>query len=281
VSITTKALIVSLRISQWTGRKLDKDATETVETEYKTEKQVGNYTKKLLPSAAELKAIERCASGIRQYFAEQTLPWCMDGSRILAAQNYMAFTAQYRILKAEFDAAVSTFIRKYPDLKAQAWSQLGKMFNDDEYPTQSRLETAFSCEVTFMPVPDVGDFRVQILDSEKEAFMQRMREVENDAMRDCWNRLYDVVAKATYKLRDPNAIFRDSLIENIHEVCALLPRLNISDDPKLEEMRIKVEGIVAKMQPDTVRENAHARNEAVDKLSDITSKMSAFMGVIK
>lgn len=278
MSITQKALIVSLRISQWTGRKLDKDATDTVESEYRTDKRVGNYTKKLLPGASELENIQRLASSIRQFFYEQTLPWCSDGSRILAAQNYMDFTEQFRKLKADFDAATEVFLGQYESLKWDARMKLGDLYREDEYPTRVRLQTAFNCEVAFMPVPDVGDFRVQILDSEKEVFLKQMRDVEQMAMKECWQRLYDVAYKAASKLRDPNAIFRDSLIENITETCALLPKLNISDSPELERMRTEVEGLVAKMQPDIVRHSPVARNAAVESLDEITLKMSAYMG---
>lgn len=281
--LANKALVVSLNISQWTGRKFDKTATETVVTEHKTEREAGNYTKKLLPGAKELAEISRLASSIRLFFYENTLPWASDGARIIKSTAYMDFTKAFRKRKAEFDHAVTEFIREYPALRDQARSKLGELFRETEYPTAARLENAFSCDVSFMPVPSVDDFRVEILDSEKDEFLKRMAEVETNAMRECWTRLHDVVSRAASTLASQRsdgkpAIFRDSLIENIQELCGLLPKLNVTDDPALEAMRVEVERIAAGISPDDCRKSVDARTEAARKLDDITSKMSVFMG---
>ncbi len=278
MSLATKALLVNIRISQWTGRKLDKEATGTVETTYSTEKHAGNYTKKLLPGAKELAEIQRLAGAIRAFFYEQTLPWETDGARILSSKNYLDFTAAFRAKKEAFDRAVSEFISAYPALKEAARAKLGTLYRDGEYPTASYLVSAFSCDASFLPLPDVSDFRVEILDAEKNDFLSRMANVESAAVRECWTRLHDVVAKAATKLQDDKAIFRDSLIDNITEICALLPKLNVTDCPDLEAMRVNVEKLVSGISADAVRESVDARKDAAAKLDDITAKMSAFMG---
>jgi uncharacterized protein YozE (UPF0346 family) len=278
MSIANKCLLATLNISQWTGRKLDKKATGTVEATHATTGKVGNYTKKLLPGAAELAEVSRLAGAIRTFFYTQSLPWHTDGSRIISNANYLEFTAKFRAHKSEFDHSVSEFLTAYPMLRAQAKAKLGDLFNETEYPTVSGLAQRFACDVSFMPVPDIGDFRVEILDSEKRAFLDSMATVERNAMRDCWSRLHDVTSKAAAKLSDPTAIFRDSLLENVLEMCALLPRLNITDDSDLELMRRKVESAVSKLSADTCRENPHVRASAATDLDSITRAMSAFMG---
>ena len=52
-------------------------------------------------------------------------------------------------------------------------------------------------------------------------------------MKEAWQRLYDVVKHASDKLNDPTGIFRDSLVQNINDICGVLPRLNFADDPNL------------------------------------------------
>ena len=78
--LTNRALLATINVSQWTGRKIDRKATDTVEVTHKTEKGVGNYTKKLLPSAKELEEIQRATTNIRLFFYKETLPWHADGS---------------------------------------------------------------------------------------------------------------------------------------------------------------------------------------------------------
>lgn len=277
--LSNKALLAHLNISQWTGRKLDKRATGTVEVSHATQSKVGNYTKKLLPGAKELENIQRIAGSIRQFFYDQSLPWYSDGARILPAKNYLDFTTAFRTYKTDYDQAVSAFLIEYPTLKEAARLKLGDLFSETEYPSIDYLKTAFSCEVSFMPLPDVADFRVEVLDSEKKSFLDRMKRVETDAMKDCWNRLHEVVSKAAARLSDPKAILRDSLLENVRDICSLLPKLNVTDDTALENMRLKVETIVAGISAGECRDNNNARTNAAQALDDITSKMSAFMGL--
>ncbi len=278
MSLSNKALLVNLSISQWVGRRIDKQATTTVETSHKTQSRVGNFTKKLLPGAMELDEIQRLAGAIRVWFYQQTLPWMSDGSRILKSNNYFDFTESWRAKEGEFNRAKSAFFKEYPRLRNEAKAKLGELFQESDYPSEASLENSFNCSIAFVPFPDVSDFRVELSENEKKTFLDSMRKVENEALSECWNRLKEVVSKASDKLNDPSAIFRDSLISNVQEMCQLLPKLNVTDDPSLEAMRREVESLMVNISPERCRENNTARSEAAKKLADITSKMSWFMG---
>jgi hypothetical protein len=278
MSISNKALLVNLSIRQWIGRKKDRQAAETVETSHKTDRNIGNFNKKLLPGAKELQEISRVSGAIRVWYYEQTLPWTNEGQRILASKNYMDFTTQFRQKRAEFDKAVAEFYYRYPKLKQEAQNNLGELYHESEYPDLSVLQDMFDCRIDFTPVPEVQDFRVELSDSEKQNFLDNMRKAETEALKDCWTRLKTVVAKAADKLSAPGAIFRDSLLENVQDICMLLPKLNVTDDPNLEAMRKEVDNIISKIQPDSCRENDQVRNEAAAKLQESLDRMSVFMG---
>jgi hypothetical protein len=276
--LSNKALLVYVSISQWAGRKLDKRATGTVETTFATQSKVGNYTKKLLPGATELAKIGAVAGATRDLFYTNTLPWLADGARILSSKNYLDFVRAFQAKKIEFQTAVDEFLTVYPVLKDQARSKLGALYSDLDYPIEARLRDLFQCEIVFMPMPEVSDFRTEVLDSEKNDFMAKMRDVESKATADCFQRLSDVVARAATKLSSPDAIFRDSLIENITDICGLLPKLNITDNPDLETARLEVEALVSKISPETCRVNPAERQDVARQLADINAKMGAFMG---
>jgi hypothetical protein len=275
--LSTKAILVNLSISQWGARKLDRVATNSVENQFGTSTKVGNFSKKLLPTSIALARIDSISGAFRKYFAEQTLPWMSDGTRILSSKNYVEFTTEYRKRKMEFESAVNDFLVEYPNARETAREKLGELFNENEYPSETRLRRKFTCDVRFFPVPDVSDFRTEILDSEKTAFLENMRNVETEIMRDCWNRMYSVVKNASEKLQNPKAIFRDSLIENISEICALLPKLNVTDNAELETMRREIESFASKVSPETCRVNLNERMDAAAKLNEMSDRMSAFM----
>lgn len=277
-SLSTRALLVTVKNSLWTARKVDQLATTTANTAHKASPMAGKYHKKLLPSAIELENVNTIAGQIRKYFYEQTLPWMADGSRILSSQNYLIFAAEIRKMKASFDAAVADFEKAYPDLQKRAKSELGELYDETEYPLPEEIKERFGIEVTYFPLPDVKDFRTEVSDFEKKEFVKKMRVVESQAMRECWQKLHDVVHIAADKLSQPGAIFRDSLIENITEITKLLPRLNITEDKELERARKEVEKLVSSLSADTLRQNQNERDKAAKSLSDIEAKMGAFMG---
>ena len=278
MSISNKALIVNLRISQWTGRKLDRKATSSVEQNFTTDGKVGNYTKKLLPNCRELDAVSRQVSVMRNFFYEQTLPWYSDGSRIISSKAYLDFVNEFSKLRGKYEQAVAAFLSNYPRLRSNAAASLGALFNAADYPEVEYLSKAFACEIAFFPVPDVSDFRTEVLDSEKEVFLKAIRETEAAATRECWTRLHKVISKATERLGQPEAIFRDSLIENITDLCALLPKLNVMEDSSLETMRQEVERAVRSTSAAQCRASESARKKTADSLNDIMSRMSGLVG---
>jgi chromosome condensin MukBEF ATPase and DNA-binding subunit MukB len=102
------------------------------------------------------------------------------------------------------------------------------------------------------------------------------------AMRDAWQRLYDRVkhmVERLSKIDDPKSRFHESTLEHITELCKLLPRLNIMDDPNLEAMRYEVEAKLAGLSKDAVVNDPVLRQSKIDEASDIMARMGAFMGV--
>lgn len=276
-SLSRRALLVSLNISQWTGRKIDSKATATVVLNHHTELAAGSYHKKLLPKASELDKIACVVSKTRKFFYDNTLPWMSDGTRIISAKNHLKFSTEIRKLKSEFETAVKEFSVAYPKLKIDAEKALGDLYKNAEYPVY--IDDKYSFEVSYLPMPDVKDFRIQVSELEKKEFETKLEQIEIKAMRDVWSRLHTVIKNAADKLAKPDSIFRDSLLENITELTAILPMLNISDDAELDKVSLEINTLVGKIRPDQIRDSKKERENAALELSKIEKNLSSFMGV--
>lgn len=277
-TLSHRALLVSVNISQWAGRKLDKRATETANTAHKADATAGNYHKKLLPAALELEQVATIASQARKYYYEQTLPWLSDGTRIISGQNYIKFQSEMAKIKGFFEAAVKEFETAYPRLRTEAKTKLGDLFSADEYP--DNIAERFGINVDFFPLPDSKDFRVGVSDKDKKDFERKLKDIESKAMHDASERLLNVVKIATEKLKDPKAIFRDSLLENITEVAALIPVLNISNDSKLDALSEEAQDLVKSIDAEDLRCDPDERARARKALAAIESKMSIFKSTL-
>jgi len=281
MKLTDKALLVQLSISQWSARKYDRKVTKEILTQHGASMGAGRFNKSLLPMNGYLDSVHKKATAIRQKYYTNTLPWGIEGTQMLPSANYLEFMTEFRKEKGEWESLVAEFISNYSRLKEDAKRLLPNgLYNESDYPCDDSIHEKFNIDMAVFPVPS-DDFRVEIGDAELNNIQQdverRVAEASEIAMADIWKRLYDRVKHMSEKLADPKAIFRDTMVENTRELCALLPRLNFADDPNLEDLRQQVEGSLL-MHPDALRNNPVLRDEKAQEAKDIMDKMSAFMG---
>jgi hypothetical protein len=282
MNLSDRALLVQLTISQWTARKYDKKATQEVATTFNTSKDAGRYNKSLLPMNDYLDRVHKKTTFIREKFYKNTLPWGMEGTMMLPTTNYLAFMNEFRKEKNEWLTLVNDFKSNYLQLKDDAKRVLGQLYADADYPTESEVGNKFKIDMAVFPVPST-DFRCQIASDELSRIQQdveaRVADAQATAMKEVWTRLYDRVKHMAEKLADPKSIFRDTLVENLQEQCAMLTRLNFMDDPNLEALRQQVEGTLASHHPDALRNDPDLRRDTAAEAKAIMDKMSVFMGV--
>jgi hypothetical protein len=282
MNLNDKALLVQLNISQWTARKLDKKATHEVAATHGAITAAGRFNKSLLPMSDLLDMIHKKTSAIRTKYYENTLPWGLDGTMMLPTANYLAFMSEFRKEKGEWEALVQTFLDNYDRLVLDAQRLLGSLYNPADYPAASELRHKFRMDMAVYPIPNT-DFRVRIGSEELARIQQdverRVKDAEQAALKDVWTRLFDRVKHMAEKLADPKAIFRDTMVENTRELCALLPRLNFNDDPDLEAMRQQVEASLLK-HPEALRTNPALRRDTASEAQKIMDSMSVFMGAL-
>ena len=281
MNLNDKALLVQLTISQWTARKYDKRVTKDVAQSHGTKTEAGRYNKSLLPMNDYLDRVHKKSTHIRNKFYENTLPWGMEGTMMLPSANYLAFMTEFRKEKSEWQTLVREFLDNYDALKADARRFLAGLYNEADYPSLVDIKQKFHMDMAVFPVPS-NDFRVSIADAELSAIQKdverRVQEAQGKAMQEVWQRLYDRVKHMADKLADPKAIFRDSMVENAREICAILPRLNFADDPNLESLRQEVEMGIANHHPDALRNDPDLRRETADEAKRIADAMRGFMG---
>lgn len=278
--LSERALLVALNISQWTARKRDAKETARLERETRACAGAASVNKKLLPMSHDLDQVHKLTGFIRNEYYKLTLPW-MEGMGIIKANSYMEFTQHFGELKTKWEDAVSKFLVSYEEAIDDARYLLGDLFSEDDYPHVDTVRRKFSMDISFYPVPSPKDCtRTSMLGDLAEGWAKslakQLSDRERESMAKAWQRVYDVVSKAHERLANPKNIFRDSLIENAQELCSILPSLNITDDPKLEQLRQDLESSLCAYDPQSLREDEVLRSEVADKMSDIMSKMGAF-----
>ena len=73
------------------------------------------------------------------------------------------------------------------------------------------------------------------------------------------------------------AVFRDTTVDNLHELVDMIPGLNVLDDPHIEQMR---QDIIAKLGGHTaadIRKDPELREELAGDAKQILDQMQGFM----
>lgn len=281
MNLSDRALLVQLNVSQWTARKYDRRTSVEVARNHGTTLDAGRYNKALLPMADLLENIHKKTNAVRTKYYANTLPWGIDGTQMLPTSNYLAFMAEYRKERDEWNSLVRLFVDNYDDLKDNARRVLGSLWDPTDYPARHEIGSKFHMDMAIYPVPS-SDFRVSIASAELTRIQQdvekRVQESQQKAMTDLWQRIHDRVKHMAEKLADPKAIFRDTLVENIREQCAMLTRLNFAEDPNLEALRQEVESKLIH-HPEALRNDPDLRRDTAAEAKAIMDKMSVFMGM--
>ena len=182
--------------------------------------------------------------------------------------------------KAEFDRLVDVFINVYPTLISAGAFQLGDLFDREEYPAPEELAKKFRFSYTLTPIPTAGDFRIEIGEQAKAelvaqyetAFNERL----NHAMRDVWQRLYECLTHMSERLSSDDEgkrkVFHGTILTNAHELVNLLSRLNITNDPQLEQARRELNAALTNTDLDTLKESDYIRENVKAKVDDILKR---------
>lgn len=278
-NLSKRAMLVCPAISLWTARRHDKKVSEEVAKTHDIDVKRGRYNKCVIDVEHPTYLAPVQTAGVaRRYHAAHTLPWSADGLSILSAAMHQDYVAEMTRLAEKFQHEVDAFRRAFPGLKRKAKQDLNGMYRESDYPDVDEIGKKFGFRVRFYPVPEANDFRVTLDNDDVAAIRAEIeRDVEDavkHAERDRWTRLLTLVEHAFTKLSSRDAIFRDSLIENIAEQVKVLPKLAVLDNPDFDVILGDVATALAPLQPERLRTDADYRSAAAIKAAQIAAKMA-------
>lgn len=279
MSITSSAVLVEMNISVWTANKLDKSATEKVVSDNAAVQNAAQVRKNLMAGTTLRKDIADYAAGCRLWHNTRTLPWADKGARLLSTSLFMDYKSEANVRRDTFNKMVDNFIQQYPALVQTANNYLGTLFNPEDYPSVDEVRSKFGFRLVFSPVPESGDFRLQVAEQDLQDLRQQYESNFNDrlaeAMREPWDRLHKLLTGMSEKLTDVEGEdetkkrYHDTLITNAQSLCALLTHLNVTKDAKLEQARRDLELTMLGADIDAIKESPEVRKGMKDKLDAI------------
>lgn len=281
-NIRNQAMLVSLHIGLFNPKKTDRTVTREVLLSKNASSNAGAFVKNILPEES-IKPIQAEAASLRAWLNTNTLPWSDDAVRLLPVAQWDAFTDNLRARIASFQSLVDQFCANYELHRDKALLQLGALADPKDYPPLAEVRKRFYINVSYTPLPDSRDFRLDDMPEEAMAELReqsdlRVAEAVNDARNDLYRRLSERLGHIVKRMNEVSAKkegsrIHSSLLSNLSELCQLIPSLNVTKDAELENLRQRVLREIAPFDIDEVRESEGAREDLKTKASNILAAM--------
>ena len=289
IDIRNFGTLVSLSNRRWHAKVRDRKAAKDAADASGADPKAYEARKRLLVGADEkLKAVHKAIDAARTDHYGMTLPWSMvgvndigkrAGARLLPNSLFFEYTQAMGTHKAFVEECLDELEAVYPTLIALAQQNLGKAFNQNEYPSPSTIRGHFDLSFDFEPIPSGGDYQ-GLQDAQVEklagALKKKLKVKVENAMQDAWQRLYDDVVHAANMLSNPDANFHYTLFDKLTAHATMLNHLNVTGDPRLKAIQISVRDDLTKHDVKDVRKDDALRKRLADAADKIVTQMQEY-----
>jgi hypothetical protein len=279
-SIASSAMLVEFGMSCWTGRKKDKRASNQVTRTNNASAGVANVSKKLLGDCAELEAVQKFVANTRNIHYAMTMPWSNMGLRLLPTAQYFKYHEQMTALQDEFNILVNTFLQEYDNEIINAQLKLGGLFDPFEYPTSESLRHKFEFRLSYQPLPESGDFRIDVGNEATEQMRTQYQEFYStqlqNAMNDVWKRLYERLSNMSERLDytdDNKKKCGSNLVTHVIDMVELLNVCNVTGDSQMSAMAVRLDEALRGVTIEALREDQHLRAETKRTVDDVIQSL--------
>lgn len=270
-SLKQKALIFNLSISEWLGKRHDTRVTHEVDAAHKTSK-AGYFVKNLI-DLSYLSPIQKLRSQIRAYHLKNTLPWGDNGDRLLPSAHFFTYMQGIKEMMAEFDNEVNTFLGAFERIKWEAKANLNDLFNEEDYPTVPELRQKFGVYLSYEPLPDTSDFRLDdvsqsVVDDLRGQIENEVNERHRGAIRDIGERVHAAIKRIIDTLsKEEETKWHRSMIDNVEELIDIIPAFNYTGDETITRLAADLKSLI--IDPDTIRDDDTVKDYVLKRSKEL------------
>lgn len=273
-------MLVSLNVSIFNPTRLDRAVTAEVTLSKNASHDAGNFKRQIIPKSV-IDPVNKAANAAYLNHKRLTSAWEDGGTRLLCIDAFDLYNDTINGDIRQFEIAVGKFLREYETIRTQAPHRMGALFNPKDYPPLDAVRERFAIRTQWAPLPNGSDFRIHLQDTDladlASSVDQRVTEAVNKAREDLHERLHDRLSKVSERLAKPENIFRDSLIENLRDLCVLIPKMCLTPDPELlravDQATLDIVGIA----PDDLRNDEDKRAKAKAAADAILCSMGGML----
>jgi len=291
LDIRNFATLVTLNTARWHAKIKDRKASRDAALAAGADEAAFESRKRLLAGTDEkLKRIHKSIDTARAKYYELTLPWTTtgitdigrrSGARLLPNTSFFDFCTEMARIKEEMRKALDEFVPEYPNLIEAAKGKLGTSFDIRDYPNEASIRAHFDLSFDFQPIPLGQDFKGlpdQQCSALATAIESKTKKMLENAMQDLWVRAHEAVGRMAERLSHPDKLFHYTLVDNVRSVANQLKHLNVTGDPRVEELRQYIDKNLCQHDVDALRKTPTLRMATAASAQAALDKMAKFAG---
>ena len=296
MSLSNKALLLTVDFSIPSGRKVDKQVSNDIAHQYNIDggrRSSGNFNKITIDSKY-LKEPQNIKRKVINAFDNMTLPWLNNGIKVNLLPNtqFMAFSKVWRESKREMDQYIwklenglyDEMMQESKDRLSGQSSDDGGLFSEWDYPPVDDFVSKFKMEHYVRPVPDADNLDLRVAVGEEEAnrikvdIQKSIEKQFEESRKVLCDRIVDALKHMSSVLSKDKPVIHETLMDKMCDLIDILPELNFSEDQELDDIRCQMKGeLIEDVQ--TLRDDEVARQDVLDSTNDILNRMEKIYGV--
>ncbi len=280
MSIANSAVLVRLNISVWGASKRNKDLESEVAAGKNADPRAMRMYDNLMVGSTGHKDIQKHAAQARLWHNTMTLPWDERGYRLCPTSLFLDYKSQHNLKQTMFADMISKFEQKYESYRETAKHYRGDIFSEADYPPVHEVMDKFAWNFVVAPVPESGHLCIDLPAQEMEELKATCdQEVERKVMeaakendKRLLKELQAISAKCTDtgdEEEDEKKRWHETFVSNPLGLCRMLKHMNLTNDPKIEEARQRLEDIMAGKTKEMFKDSPTVREEVKEEVDSI------------
>jgi hypothetical protein len=269
----------------WWGvhRTLTARQKEEVGVAYDADARFLTAGKKLIDTRHEaFRRLTSLRSRISQYWRGLTLPYVEAGVRLIRQSDVEAFVHTMTGFREELAQAEADLNAVYEEVKADARSRLGRLYEPSDYPPEVR--GLFGLDWDFPSVePPSYLLRIapEVYQQEQERIARRFEEAVELAEQAFLGEFARLVSHLTERLSGggdgERKVFRDSAVTNLTEFFDRFRQLNVRSNAQLDELVEQAQRVVQGVGPRQLRDDGALRQHVATQLAGVQSVLDGML----
>lgn len=281
-----RQLAAAARVSfTWWGthKTLTNQQKEEVCDAYGADARLLSAGKKIIDVRHEaFRRLTSIKSRIVNYWRGLTLPFVETGVRLIRQSDIPSFARVMEDFRRELHDAGITLNAAYDQMKSDARSRLGRLYNPADYPPE--VASLFSVEWDFPAIePPSYLMRLapEIYRQEQTRVAMKFEEAVTLAEEAFVTEFGRLVTHLCERLSDNGSgerrIFRDSCVDNLTQFFERFRRLSIQSNAELDDLVAHVNRLVSGVTPQSLRDNDQLRQHVAAQMASVQTQLEGFL----